>query len=67
MDVNEQVLHVVRGEPDDAELAALVVALNAVAPGPAAGARQPAKRRSTWVRPAHYQPPGSWSRFPRDH
>ena len=49
------------GEPDDAELAALVTALLAVTtPAPPAPS---GPRRAVWVRPAQFQAPGSWSRF----
>jgi hypothetical protein len=57
------VLHVVKGSPDDAELAALVTVVAALARGSAA---EPAPPRSLWrdrhrnIRPPIGPGPGAW-------
>ncbi|SDW72011.1 Acyl-CoA carboxylase epsilon subunit [Amycolatopsis xylanica] len=51
---------VLRGRPDDEELAALTVALRLLAEKPRTEAVQPDPRPG-WTRPA-YEPPGAWSR-----
>jgi hypothetical protein len=51
-------IKIVRGNPDDGELAALAVVLAAVTaaqrPEPV-----PGPERAHWVRPARFQPPGA--------
>jgi hypothetical protein len=49
---------VLRGQPDDEELAALVAVLTTLGrerPAPA-----PVTAPAPWVRPAGYSPPGAW-------
>jgi hypothetical protein len=76
-DENRPFLRIVRGNPDDAELAALTVVLTAAASVPAPGASTPGpdrvRRRSRWADRARLLrvPPhpgeGAWraSAFPR--
>ncbi|WP_028925940.1 acyl-CoA carboxylase epsilon subunit [Pseudonocardia acaciae] len=64
---------VVRGDPDDAELAALTAVLAAAASTPPAPAAEDARGRSVWVdraaalRPPLHPGPGAWraSTLPR--
>lgn len=60
-------LHVVRGDPDEDELAALVVAVTLCArPDDPDGGEQPTTAvRAGGIRPARYAPPGSWTRHNR--
>lgn len=55
-------VRVVRGSPDDAEVAALIVALGAVSRPAERDARAPVPR-APWLRSPRYQPPGSWARL----
>jgi hypothetical protein len=55
-------VRVLRGSPDDAEVAALIVALGAVSGPPARDARATVPR-APWLRSPRYQPPGSWTRL----
>jgi acyl-CoA carboxylase epsilon subunit-like protein len=59
-------LRIVRGEPDDHELAALAAVLCAVLArresGPAVrGTRSAPPTGAPWARDAHYLAPGSWT------
>lgn len=70
-DHERPLLRVVRGNPDDAELAALTAVVAGLASG--GGAAEPAQRRSLWGDPAASMPrigqpgPGAWraSTLPR--
>ena len=50
-------IKVLRGNPDDGELAALAVVLAAVTA--ARPAPDPGPERASWDRPARFQPPGA--------
>lgn len=59
------VLQILRGNPDEAEVAALVTALSAVL-GRTSGPALPAQRTQfpTWTHELGYCPPGSWRAAP---
>ncbi|MFE2752551.1 acyl-CoA carboxylase subunit epsilon [Actinosynnema sp. NPDC059335] len=53
-------LVVLRGEPDDVELAAVVIALLALAGDQAGTAEDTDPAGANWLIPAWFTPPGSW-------
>jgi tellurite resistance protein len=55
--VTAPLITVLRGEPDDAEVAALVAALVAVSDA----ADEPDRGRVMWHAPAIFSPPTSWT------
>lgn len=56
---------VVSGNPDPAELAALLAVLAIVGDHPAVPAAESRPRpKPTWTRPGGYRPPTSWARRP---
>jgi hypothetical protein len=59
-DVMDMLIRIVKGAPDDAELAALVVALTALARAEDAG---PARvfRSPSWSRRSAFVAPGAWA------
>ncbi|TDQ48480.1 acyl-CoA carboxylase epsilon subunit [Actinorugispora endophytica] len=54
------VFRVVRGKPDDVELAVLLAVLAAAAGGADDGGAPPPPLRPAWARPARYRPPAAW-------
>jgi hypothetical protein len=56
-------IRVVRGQPDDAELAALLVALSVLAARPPTHDEQPVPARANWDRDrqSRFCPPGAWT------
>lgn len=59
---NEPILRVVRGEPSDEELAALVAVVSSLrpAPQPEPTTRSAWARRNSLVRSSHSHGPGAW-------
>jgi hypothetical protein len=51
---------VLRGAPDDVELAALLAVLAALRAAPQPPRQDPPQAPS-WTRPAHYRPAGAWT------